>query len=202
MSTQPFNVLFLCTGNSARSIMAEVLLNNAGHGKFRAYSAGSHPKGEVHPLALELIESNRLPAAGLRSKSWSEFARPEAPEMDFVFTVCDQAAGEMCPVWPGQPMTAHWGIDDPAALEGEQADRRRAFFRAYNELQNRLLIFVSLPLGKLERHLLQRRLDEIGKLSAEDESATNLSDRIRAAGRPLRLNLRRRAPDSDRQADA
>ena len=202
MSTQPFNVLFLCTGNSARSIMAEVLLNNAGHGKFRAYSAGSHPKGEVHPLALELIESNRLPAAGLRSKSWSEFARPEAPEMDFVFTVCDQAAGELCPIWPGQPMSAHWGIDDPAAVEGDEADRRRAFFEAFNALQSRLLIFVSLPLGKLERHLLQRRLDEIGKLSAEDESATNLSDRIRAAGRPLRLNLRRRAPDSDRQADA
>ena len=202
MSARPFNVLFLCTGNSARSIMAEALLNNVGQGKFRAYSAGSHPKGEVHPLALELMESNRLPTAGLRSKSWEEFAQPQAPQMDFVFTVCDQAAGELCPIWPGQPMTAHWGIDDPAAVEGDEADRRRAFFEAFNALQNRLLIFVSLPLGKLERPLLQRRLDEIGKLSAEDESATNLSDRIRAAGRPLRLNLRRRVPDSDRQADA
>jgi arsenate reductase len=202
MSARPFNVLFLCTGNSARSIMAEALLNNVGQGKFHAYSAGSHPKGEVHPLALELMESNRLPAAGLRSKSWEEFARPQAPQMDFVFTVCDQAAGELCPIWPGQPMSAHWGIDDPAAVEGDEADRRRAFFEAFNALQNRLLIFVSLPLGKLERPLLQRRLDEIGKLSAEDESATNLSDRIRAAGRPLRLNLRRRVPDSDRQADA
>jgi len=200
MSTRPFNVLFLCTGNSARSIMAEVLLNSVGHGKFRAYSAGSRPKGEVHPLALELIESNRLPAAGLRSKSWSEFAEPDAPEMDFVFTVCGQAAGEICPVWPGQPMTAHWGIDDPAVVEGDEAHRRGAFFEAFNALQNRLLIFVSLPLAKLDRHLLQRRLDEIGKLSAEDESATNLSDRIRAAGRPLRLNARRRGADPDRAA--
>jgi arsenate reductase len=202
MSTRPFNVLFLCTGNSARSIMAEALLNSVEHGKFRAYSAGSHPKGEVDPLALELIERNHLPAAGLRSKSWDEVARPGAPEMDFVFTVCDQAAGEVCPVWPGQPMTAHWGIDDPAAAEGDPSDRRKAFFRAFNELQNRLLIFVSLPLRKLEPHLLQRRLDEIGKLSAEGESATGLSDRIRAASRPLRLTPRRRAPDSDRQADA
>jgi len=200
MSARPFNVLFLCTGNSARSIMAEALLNNVGQGKFHAYSAGSHPKGEVHPLALELMESNRLPAAGLRSKSWEEFAQPQAPQMDFVFTVCDQAAGEICPIWPGQPMTAHWGIDDPAKVEGDEADRRRAFFEAFNALQSRLLIFVSLPLGKLERPLLQRRLDEIGKLSAEDESATNLSDRIRAAGRPLRLNLRRRGGDPDRAA--
>lgn len=202
MSTRPFNVLFLCTGNSARSIMAEALLNNVGRGKFLAHSAGSHPKGEVHPLALELIETNRLPTAGLHSKSWGEFAQPEAPEMDFVFTVCDQAAGEVCPVWPGQPIVAHWGIDDPAAAKGDEADRRRAFFRAFNELQNRLLIFVSLPLRKLDRHLLQRRLDEIGKLSAEDESATNLSDRIGAASRPLRRSLRGRAADSDRQADA
>src|ERR1700730_19280754 len=127
-STRPFNVLFLCTGNSARSIMAEVLLNSVGGGKFRAYSAGSHPKGEVHPLALELIERNHLPAAGLRSKSLSEVAQPDAPEMDFVFTICDQAAGETCPVWPGQPMTAHWGIDDPAAVEGAEAERRRAVF--------------------------------------------------------------------------
>src|SRR6267143_2090077 len=146
MSTRPFNVLFLCAGNSSRSIMAEVLLNSVGRGKFQAYSAGSHPKGEVHPLALELLEKNRLPTAELRSKSWDEFAVPEAPAMDFVFTVCGQAAGEVCPVWPGQPISAHWGIDDPAAVKGDEADRRRAFFRAFNELQNRLLIFVSLPL--------------------------------------------------------
>jgi arsenate reductase len=184
MSMRALNVLFLCSGNSARSIMAEVLLNSIGRGKFRAYSAGSHPKGEVHPLALELIDRNRLPTVGLRSKSWSEFARPEAPEMDFVFTVCDQAAGEVCPLWPGQPMTAHWGIDDPALVTGSDTERRRAFFKAFNELQNRVLIFVSLPLRKLDRHLLQRRLDEIGKLSAEDGSATNLADRIRAASRP------------------
>jgi arsenate reductase len=200
--SRPFNVLFLCTGNSARSIMAEALLNSVGQGRFLAYSAGSHPKGEVHPLALELIETNRLPTAGLRSKSWSELTQPQAAEMDFVFTVCDQAGAEACPVWRGRPMTAHWGIDDPAAAKGDETDRRRAFFRAFNELQNRLLIFVSLPLSRLDRHLLQRRLDEIGKLNAADESATNLSDRIRAASRPLRLNLRRRPPDSDRQADA
>jgi arsenate reductase len=200
--SRPFNVLFLCTGNSARSIMAEALLNSVGQGRFLAYSAGSHPKGEVHPLALELIETNRLPTAGLRSKSWSELTQPQATEMDFVFTVCDQAGAEACPVWRGRPMTAHWGIDDPAAAKGDETDRRRAFFRAFNELQNRLLIFVSLPLSRLDRHLLQRRLDEIGKLNAADESATNLSDRIRAASRPLRLNLRRRPPDSDRQADA
>src|ERR1700730_11089114 len=132
MSTRPFNVLFLCTGNSARSIMAEVLLNSVGGGKFRAYSAGSHPKGEVHHLALELIERNHLPAAGLRSKSLSEVAQPDAPEMDFVFTICDQAAGETCPVWPGQPMTAHWGIDDPAAGEGAEAERRRGFCEGVN----------------------------------------------------------------------
>lgn len=202
MSTRPLNVLFLCTGNSARSIMAEVLLNNLGRGKFQAYSAGSHPKGEVHPLALDLLGKNHLPTAGLRSKSWDEFALPSAPKMDFVFTVCDQAAGEVCPMWPGQPISAHWGIDDPAAVKGDEAERRRAFFRAFNELQNRLLIFVSLPLRKLDRHLLQQRLDEIGKLSAKDESATDLSDRIRAASRPLRLTPLRRVPDSDRQADA
>jgi protein-tyrosine-phosphatase len=184
--SRPFNVLFLCTGNSARSIMAEALLNSVGQGKFHAYSAGSDPKGAVHPLALELIEASRLPSAGLRSKSWSEFARADAPEMDFVFTLCDQAADEACPAWAGRPMTTHWGIDDPAAAKGDEADRRRAFFEAFNALQSRLLIFVSLPLAKLARHLLQRRLDELGQLSAEDESPTNLSDRIRAAGRPLR----------------
>jgi protein-tyrosine-phosphatase len=164
MSDRVFNVLFLCTGNSARSILAEVMLNAMGRERFRAYSAGSHPRGEVHPYALELLRKNRLPVEGLRSKSWDEFAKPGAPPVDFVFTVCDQAAGEVCPIWPGQPMTAHWGIEDPAAVEGADDVKRRAFFRAYNHLQHRLSIFVSLPMDKLDRLTLQRRLDEIGKV--------------------------------------
>jgi protein-tyrosine-phosphatase len=158
-----YNVLFLCTGNSARSIMAEVLLNAMGKGRFRAYSAGSHPKGQVHPFALELIRKNRLPTDGLRSKNWDEFAQPGAPAMDFVFTVCDHAAAELCPVWPGQPMTAHWGIPDPAAYDGpDEERRRRAFFTAYSQLAQRLSIFVSLPLARLDRLALQKKLDEIG----------------------------------------
>jgi protein-tyrosine-phosphatase len=164
MSDRVFNVLFLCTGNSARSILAEVMLNAMGRERFRAYSAGSHPRGEVHPYALELLRKNRLPVEGLRSKSWDEFAKPGAPPVDFVFTVCDQAAGEVCPIWPGQPMTAHWGIEDPAAVEGADDVKRRAFFRAYNHLQHRLSIFVSLPMDKLDRLTLQKRLDEIGKV--------------------------------------
>ena len=158
------NVLFLCTGNSARSIMAEVLLNAVGKTRFKAYSAGSHPKGHVHPFALELIEKNRLPTAGLRSKGWDEFAQPGAPEMHFVFTVCDNAAGEVCPVWPGQPMTAHWGIPDPAAFEGPEEEERRAFFAAYSQLAQRISIFVNLPLTSLDRLALQKKLDEIGQL--------------------------------------
>jgi arsenate reductase len=171
MSARPLNVLFLCTGNSARSILAEVLLNAIGKGRFTAHSAGSHPAGKVNPFALELLVKNRLPVEGLRSKSWDEFARPGAPEMDFVFTVCDQAAGEMCPVWPGQPMSAHWGINDPAAVEGTDEECRREFFRAFNELQNRLLIFVSLPLDKLDRLSLQRKLDEIGRAGGTMDAA-------------------------------
>jgi protein-tyrosine-phosphatase len=163
MARQTFNVLFLCTGNSARSIMAEVMLNAMGQGRFHAFSAGSHPKGAVHPHAIQLLQKNRLPTEGLRSKGWDEFARPGAPALDFVFTVCDQAAGEMCPVWPGQPMTAHWGIEDPAAVRGTDQDVHRAFFRAYNQLHHRLSIFVSLPMDKLDRLTLQRRLDEIGR---------------------------------------
>lgn len=168
---QTFDVLFLCTGNSARSILAEVLLNSMGRGRFRAHSAGSHPKGTVHPLAIELLAKNRLLTQGLRSKDWGEFSRQGASQLDFVFTVCDRAAAETCPVWPGQPMSAHWGISDPAAVEGELEQRRRAFFRAYNELQNRLSIFVSLPLEKLDRLSLQRKLDEIGRSGAADQAA-------------------------------
>jgi len=162
MADKIYTVLFLCTGNSARSIMAEALLNAMGRGRFRACSAGSYPKCEVHPLARELIRKNRLPVEALRSKSWDEFARPGAPQMDFVFTVCDNAAGEVCPVWPGQPMTAHWAIPDPAAATGTAEERRKAFFTAYNQLSNRLSIFVDLPLANLDRLALKKKLDEIG----------------------------------------
>jgi len=161
------NVLFLCTGNSARSIMAEALLNAMGRGRFKAYSAGSHPRGEVHLFARELIAKNRLPVADLRSKNWDEFARPAAPRMDFVFTVCDNAAGEVCPIWPGQPMTAHWGIPDPAAATGTVEERRKAFFTAYSQLSNRLSILVNLPLNNLDRLALKRKLDEIGQIGAD-----------------------------------
>lgn len=164
-----FNVLFLCTGNSARSIIAEVLLNTIGAGKFKAFSAGSYPRGQVNPFAVEMLQKNRLPTEGLRSKSWDEFAAPGAPKLDFVFTVCDQAAGEMCPVWPGQPMTAHWGIEDPAAVEGSDDAKRKAFFKTYNELQRRLSILVSLPLDKVDRLTLKKRLEEIGKLREQGQ---------------------------------
>ncbi len=160
----PYNVLFLCTGNTARSILAEAYLNAAGRGRFRAFSAGSHPKGHVNPFALEVLQKNRLDTTGLRSKNWSEFAQPGAPKMDFVFTVCDNAAAEVCPVWPGQPMTAHWGVEDPATVEGTDEDKRRAFFRTYTHLQSRLNIFANLSLDKLDRLALQKRLYEIGKI--------------------------------------
>lgn len=162
MSQQTYNVLFLCSGNSARSIMGEVLLNRLGKGRFRAYSAGSHPKGEVHPLALQLFRRMKLSTHGLRSKSWDEFAAPDSPPLDFVFTVCDRAAREVCPVWPGQPMSAHWGMADPAAVEGDEQTRERAFRAAYYELEHRIQIFTQLPLESLNRMSLQRRLDEIG----------------------------------------
>jgi len=160
---QPMNVLFLCTGNSARSILAEAILNVVGAGRFHAYSAGSHPAGTVNPLAIELLQKNRLPTDELRSKSWDEFAAPGAPQLDFVFTVCDNAAGEVCPVWPGQPMTAHWGVPDPAAAVGSDEVRRKAFFTAFNQLQNRILLFVNLPLAKLDRMAIKRSLDDIGR---------------------------------------
>jgi arsenate reductase len=163
MDSSPFNVLFLCTGNSARSIMAETILNALGKGRFKAYSAGSHPTGRVNPLALELLQANRLPVEGLRSKSWDEFAQAGAPFLHFVFTVCDQAAAEMCPVWPGQPMSAHWGVPDPASVAGSDEVKRRAFFAAYSALNRRISIFVSLPLTKLDRMALQKKLHEIGR---------------------------------------
>jgi arsenate reductase len=163
MLDRPYQVLFLCTGNSARSIIAEVVLNQLGGGRFRAHSAGSHPTGAVNPYALELLRMNRLPTEGLRSKSWDEFAQPGAPALDFVFTVCDQAAGEACPLWPGQPMTAHWGIPDPAAVQGTEEVKRKAFSTAYTQLRHRLSIFTSLPVEKLDRLTLQRHLDEIGR---------------------------------------
>lgn len=171
MADRVFNVLFLCTGNTARSIMAEVLLNAMGKRRFRAYSAGSHPKGRVHPLTLELIAKNRMSTADLRSKDWAEFAKPGVPPLDFVFTVCDNAAGEVCPVWPGQPMSAHWGIPDPAAVEGSEEEQRKAFFTAYSQLSNRTSIFVNLPLANLDRLSLQEKLDEIGKIGTETPQA-------------------------------
>ena len=165
MSPRIYNVLFLCTGNSARSIMAEALLNYWGRGRFQAFSAGSHPKSEVHPLALDVLQRNRIPSESARSKSWDEFATADAPPLDFVFTVCDRAAEEVCPVWPGQPMTAHWGIHDPAAVEGTDEEKARAFNKAFRELDARLKIFTSLRLDQLDRLALQRQLEEIGRMS-------------------------------------
>jgi len=163
MNSGSFNVLFLCTGNSARSIMAEAILNSIGKRKFKAYSAGSHPTGKVNPLAIELIERNRLPTIGLRSKDWSEFSQSDTPFMHFVFTVCDQAAAETCPVWPGEPMTAHWGITDPAAVEGSDETKRAAFLKAYTELYRRISLFTCLPLDTLSGLALKEKLEEIGR---------------------------------------
>lgn len=163
MTDRPFNVLFLCTGNSARSILGEAIINRVGAGKFNGYSAGSHPKGEVHPFTLDLLRQLNYDVSSLRSKDWAEFAKPGAPELDFVFTVCDNAASETCPVWPGQPMTAHWGVPDPAAVEGNEAERRLAFADTYRMLERRISIFISLPLTSLDQLSLQRRLEEIGK---------------------------------------
>jgi arsenate reductase len=160
---QPYNVLFLCTGNSARSIMAEALLNFWGRGRFTAFSAGSHPKGEVHPLAIRVLRRNNLPVEQLRSKNWQEFADPDAPPLHFVFTVCDRAAAEVCPVWPGQPMTAHWGIHDPAEVAGTEQERERAFHKAFRELDARIKILTCLRLDMLDELALKRQLDEIGK---------------------------------------
>jgi protein-tyrosine-phosphatase len=158
-----YNALFICTGNSARSILAEGILNELGQGRFRAYSAGSHPKGEVHPLALATLERLHMPTAGYRSKNWDEFAAPGAPELDFIFTVCDNAAGEVCPVWPGQPISSHWGMPDPAAVTGSEAVIALAFADTYRMLTNRIGIFASLPFASLSRQSLKTRMDDIGQ---------------------------------------
>lgn len=164
MTDKIFNVLFLCTGNSARSIMAEALLRQRGAGRFNAFSAGSHPQGAVNPYALKTLEAMGLPTEGYRSKSWDEFALADAPRMDFVFTVCDDAAGEICPAWPGQPMTAHWGIEDPAAAQGSDVDKQRAFATAFRYLRNRVDQFCAIPLHRLDKLALRQRLREIGEM--------------------------------------
>lgn len=166
---RPYNVLFLCTGNSARSILAEAVLGQVGRGRFHAFSAGSHPAGQVNPFAIELLQRNRLAVDGLRSKSWDEFAQPGSPPLDFVFTVCDKAAGEVCPIWPGQPMSAHWGVEDPAAVAGSDEQKRRAMFVAYNQLHTRISLFVNLPLTKVEGIALKRQLDDIGRLREQGQ---------------------------------
>ncbi len=163
MAQRIYNVLFLCTGNSARSIVAEALLNRLGQERFRAFSAGSHPKGEVHPLALRVLRERGFPIEGLRSKSWDEFERDGAPAMDFIFTVCDKAAGEACPVWPGKPMTAHWGVADPAAAEGTELERVRVFDQVARDLETRIRLFTALRPEELDRTSLKQRLDEIGR---------------------------------------
>jgi arsenate reductase (thioredoxin) len=165
-----YNVMFLCTGNSARSILAEALLSRWGQGKFRAFSAGSHPTGTVNPYALALLQQVGIPVERARSKSWDEFAVPGAPEMDFIFTVCDSAAGETCPYWPGHPMTAHWGVPDPAAVESGAADKQKAFWEAFRTLEARIKLFACLPIGKLEGMAMRQRLTEIGKSGADAPS--------------------------------
>ena len=171
MADRPMNVLFLCTGNSARSIMAEAILNRVGGGKFKAWSAGSMPKGEVHPGTREILRRNAFRPEDYRSKSWEEFTGPDAPKLDFVFTVCDNAAHEVCPIWPGQPMTAHWGVPDPAAATGNEAEIALAFADTYRLLNNRINLFANLPIKSLDRLSLQRRLDDIGKTSEKPASA-------------------------------
>jgi arsenate reductase len=171
MSDRIYDVLFLCTGNSARSILAEAILNHIGKGRFRAFSAGSHPAGKVNPFALELLASQGLEVTDLRSKNWDEFAVAGAPPIDFVFTVCDNAAGEVCPVWPGQPMTAHWGIEDPAAVAGSDEEKRKAFSKAFAEMNRRISLFTSLPLAKLDAMAIKREIDQIGRLRGQGESA-------------------------------
>ena len=169
MGSRVYNVLFLCTGNSARSILAESIMNRLGRGRFVGLSAGSHPKGAVHPLAISLLGQLGFPTQGLRSKSWDEFAAPGSPHLDFVITVCDNAAGEVCPYWPGQPLTAHWGISDPAAVEGTEIEKSFAFRQAFKALETRIRLFLSLPMGSIDRMRLQERMDAIGRTPDEDQ---------------------------------
>ena len=173
MSGRPYNVLFLCTGNSARSILAESILRKDGARRFNAFSAGSHPKGKINPFTLKVLDAYGYPTDGFRSKAWDEFARPGAPELDFVFTVCDSAAGETCPVWPGQPMTAHWGIEDPAAVEGSDIEKERAFVTAFKYLKNRLSVFISLPIRSLDKMALGAKLQDIGRIDGATPRATS-----------------------------
>jgi arsenate reductase len=172
--TRPFNVLFICTHNSARSIMAEAILHQMGRDRFQAFSAGSQPTGQVHPLAMELLERHKMDTSGLRSKNWDEFAQPGAPAMDFVFTVCDKAAGEACPVWPGQPMTAHWGVEDPSSVAGTMEARKRAFTNAFMMLNRRIAIFHNLPFDKLDRLSLQRELRHIGLVGNQGHTSADV----------------------------
>jgi arsenate reductase len=171
MVDKVYNVLFLCTGNSARSILAESIINKLGKGKFRGFSAGSHPRGQVHPIALALLRQLDFPTDGLRSKSWDEIAAPNSPHLDFVFTVCDNAAGEVCPYWPGQPMTAHWGIADPAAVEGTVIEKSLAFRDAFRSMETRIKLFLSLPLASIDRMRLKERLDAIGQTPIRADDA-------------------------------
>ncbi len=171
MSDRAFNILFLCTGNSARSILTESIVNHLGGGRFKGFSAGSQPKGKVHPYSLDLLASLGFPATGMHSKSWEVFAAAGAPHMDFVFTVCDSAAGEACPIWPGQPMTAHWGVPDPAAIDGSELDKRMAFRAAFSALEARIRLFMSLPFASLDRMALQQRLDAIGRKTPSSAAA-------------------------------
>jgi len=173
---RPYNVLFLCTGNSARSVLAEAILQKDGDGRFRAFSAGSQPKGAVNPFALAVLRRLGYPSAGFRSKSWLEFAEPGAPQMDFVFTVCDIAAGEACPIWPGHPATAHWGVEDPAAVEGADSEKEAAFVAAFNYLRNRIAAFVSLPFASVDRTTLASRLREIGRMDGSTTPIQGLAD--------------------------
>jgi len=166
VTERTYNVLFLCTGNSARSVFGEAILNREGRGRFKAYSAGSRPRGEIHPYAIELLNKLQYPSGEFRSKSWNEFAAARAPTLDFVFTVCDDAAKEVCPVWPGQPMSAHWGVPDPVLVEGNEAERRLAFADSYRMLKNRISAFIALPIASLDRLSLRNKLDEIGTLLA------------------------------------
>jgi len=180
MADRPYNVLFLCTGNTARSVLAEGILRKDGAGRFNAFSAGSQPKGTVNPFALKVLDSLGYPTDGFRSKNWDEFARPDAPVMDFIFTVCDSAAGETCPVWPGQPASAHWGIEDPAAIQGPDIEKEKAFVQAFKYLKNRISAFLALPMASLDQIALTNRLEEIGRLEGATRTTILPFDRRQA----------------------